>query len=143
MTARTRAKRRLIIPFLGPAVLVYVGVKLVRPADVRKLARFGKVPVIIYFASLFTIVTTNLLTGVIVGVGLSLLKLLYTITHLETMVVEDSGTSHLHPSGIGTFLGIPRIAGARRNKSTREDRSPQRRTSLHRSLVHRTDRGLG
>jgi len=94
------------------AVLVYVGVKLVRPADVRKLARFGKVPVIIYFASLFTIVTTNLLTGVIVGVGLSLLKLLYTITHLETMVVEDSGTSHLHLSGIGTFLGIPRIAGA-------------------------------
>jgi MFS superfamily sulfate permease-like transporter len=60
------------------AVLVFVGIRLVKPADVKKLARFGKVPVLFYFASLLTIVFTNLLTGVLVGIGLSLLKLLYT-----------------------------------------------------------------
>jgi MFS superfamily sulfate permease-like transporter len=94
------------------AVLVFVGIRLVKPADVKKLARFGKVPVMIYFASLLAIVFTNLLTGVLVGIGLSLVKLLYTITHLDARVVEDGGQTHVHLSGIGTFLGIPKIASA-------------------------------
>jgi len=94
------------------AVLVFVGIRLVKPADVRKLARFGRVPVLIYFASLLTIVFTNLLTGVLVGIGLSLLKLLYTITHLDARVVEEGDQTHIHLSGIGTFLGIPKIASA-------------------------------
>jgi MFS superfamily sulfate permease-like transporter len=94
------------------AVLIYVGVKLVKPAEVRKLARFGRMPVFIYFASMFTIVATDLLTGVLVGVGLSLLRLLYTVTHLETRVVEEEDGTHVHLSGIGTFLSIPRITQA-------------------------------
>jgi MFS superfamily sulfate permease-like transporter len=94
------------------AVLVFVGIRLVKPADVRKLARFGKVPVLIYFASLLTIVFTNLLTGVMVGIGLSLMKLLYTITHLDARVVEESNQTHVHLSGIATFLGIPKITAA-------------------------------
>src|SRR6266851_641405 len=94
------------------AVLVFVGIRLVKPADVKKLARFGKVPVMIYFASLLTIVFTNLLTGVLVGIGLSLMKLLYSVTHLDARVVEDGGQTHVHLSGIGTFLGIPKIASA-------------------------------
>ncbi|MCU1320011.1 MAG: sulfate transporter [Edaphobacter sp.] len=94
------------------AVLVFVGIRLVKPADVRKLARFGRVPVLIYFASMLTIVFTDLLTGVLVGLGLSLMKLLYTITHLDVRVVEEEGVTHVHLSGIATFLGIPKIAGA-------------------------------
>jgi MFS superfamily sulfate permease-like transporter len=93
------------------AVLVLVGVKLVKPADVRKLARFGRVPVLIYFASMAAIVFTNLLTGVLVGVALSLLRLLYTVTHLEARLSEQDGCAHVHLSGVGTFLGIPKIAG--------------------------------
>ncbi len=91
------------------AVLIFVGVKLVKPAEVRKLARFGKVPVLIYFASMLTIVATDLLTGVVVGVALSLLRLLYTVTHLETRLVEENGDTHVHLSGIGTFVSIPKI----------------------------------
>jgi len=94
------------------AVLVFVGIRLVKPADVKKLARFGKVPVLIYFASLTTIVLTNLLTGVLVGIGLSLLKVLYTVTHLEARVVEEDGATHVHLAGVGTFLGIPKITSA-------------------------------
>ncbi len=94
------------------AVLVIVGIRLVKPADVKKLARFGKVPVLIYFASMMAIVFTNLLTGVLIGLGLSLLRLLYTITHLETRVVEEGDLTHVHFSGVGTFLAIPKIAGA-------------------------------
>jgi MFS superfamily sulfate permease-like transporter len=94
------------------AVLVLVGIKLVKPAEVKKLARFGKVPVLIYFASMITIVATDLLTGVIVGVGLSLMRLLYTVTHLEARVLEQDGDTHVHLNGVGTFLAIPRIAQA-------------------------------
>jgi MFS superfamily sulfate permease-like transporter len=94
------------------AVLVFVGIKLVKPAEVKKLARFGKVPVLIYFASMIAIVSTDLLTGVMVGVGLSLMRLLYTVTHLETRLVEEQGETHVHFSGVGTFLAIPRIAKA-------------------------------
>jgi len=92
------------------AVLILVGIKLVKPAEIRKLARFGKIPVLIYFASMIAIVTTDLLTGVMVGVGLSLLRLLYKVTHLEARIAEESGVTHIHLSGVGTFLAIPRIA---------------------------------
>ncbi len=91
------------------AVLIYVGVKLVKPADIRKLARFGKVPVLIYFASMLAIVFTNLLTGVLVGVSLSLLRLLYTVTHLEAKLEEQEHCAHVHLSGVGTFLAIPKL----------------------------------
>lgn len=94
------------------AVLILVGIRLIKPAEVRKLGRFGKVPVLIYFASMITIVSTDLLTGVLVGVGLSLLRLLYTVTHLEARVMEEEDATHVHLSGVGTFLAIPRIAQA-------------------------------
>jgi MFS superfamily sulfate permease-like transporter len=94
------------------AVLIFVGIKLVKPAEVRKLARFGKAPVLIYFASMITIVATDLLTGVMTGVALSLLRLMYTVTHLEARVVEEGGDTHVHFSGIGTFISIPKITHA-------------------------------
>jgi MFS superfamily sulfate permease-like transporter len=94
------------------AVLILVGIKLVKPAEVRKLGRFGKVPVLIYFASMIAIVSTDLLTGVLVGVGLSLMRLLYTVTHLEARITEEGNATHVHLSGVGTFLAIPRIAQA-------------------------------
>jgi MFS superfamily sulfate permease-like transporter len=94
------------------AVLIFVGIKLVKPAEVRKLARFGKTPVLIYFASMITIVATDLLTGVLVGVTLSLMRLLYTVTHLEARVTEEGSDTHIHLSGIGTFISIPKITQA-------------------------------
>jgi MFS superfamily sulfate permease-like transporter len=103
---------RLIPTASLAAVLILVGIKLVKPAEVRKLARFGKVPVLIYFASMLTIVCTDLLTGVIVGVALSLLRLLYTVAHLEAHIDEQNGETHVHLSGIGTFVSIPKITQA-------------------------------
>jgi MFS superfamily sulfate permease-like transporter len=94
------------------AVLIYVGVKLVKPSDVRKLARFGRYPVLIYFVSMLSIVFTNLLTGVLVGVGLSLVRLIYTLTHLEVKVEEQGNVVHVHLSGVGTFLAIPNLTRA-------------------------------
>lgn len=91
------------------AVLILVGVRLVKPADIHHLKRFGWVPVGIYAGSLITIVMTNLLTGVLVGIGLSLLKLLWSVTHLEARVEEHETHTAVHLSGVGTFIGIPRL----------------------------------
>jgi len=41
-----------------------------------------------------------------------LLKLLYSITHLETRVEVEGEHTHVHLTGVGTFLGIPKITQA-------------------------------
>ncbi|MDE1156003.1 MAG: SulP family inorganic anion transporter [Acidobacteriaceae bacterium] len=91
-------------------VLLVVGVKLVKPSDVLRLKRFGWAPVAVYLASLITIVATNLLTGVMVGVGLSLLSLLWRVTHVEARLEEQEGEAQVHLAGVGTFFSIPKIA---------------------------------
>src|SRR5262245_54437527 len=63
------------------ANLVYTGFKLVSPKSVRELKPYGKAEVAIYFATLSGIVATNLLVGVLIGLGLALLKLIYTFSH--------------------------------------------------------------
>ncbi|WP_263408708.1 SulP family inorganic anion transporter [Terriglobus tenax] len=94
------------------AVLVLTGIKLVKPRDILHLRRFGWAPVAIYLVSMGTIVATNLLTGVLVGIGLSLLRVLWKVAHLETSVEEKDGRTEVHFSGVGTFLAIPKIAAA-------------------------------
>src|SRR5260370_41489842 len=60
------------------AVLVYVGIRLVKPSGGEKLARFGRVPGMIYVVCLLTIVLAKLVTGVLGGIWPSLLKLVFT-----------------------------------------------------------------
>ena len=58
------------------------------------LLKFGRSEVFIYFVTIVTIVASNLLTGVLVGLGLSLLKLLYVFSHLEVRKEEKRRKSH-------------------------------------------------
>jgi MFS superfamily sulfate permease-like transporter len=62
------------------------------------------------------IVSTNLLTGVLVGVGLAIWKLLYTTQNLETHLEQHAGsaavTYRFHLMGIATFVSLPRLATA-------------------------------
>ena len=93
------------------ALLVYTGFKLVNVANMRNLAAFGKVPVAIYFATLIGIVVTNLLTGVMIGVGLSLVRLVYSITHLNIKleISADQSRADLRLEGSATFLALHRF----------------------------------
>jgi MFS superfamily sulfate permease-like transporter len=100
-----------LVPMASLAgVLVLTGIKLVKPSDVRKLKRFGWQPVAIYLTALVTIVATNLLTGVMVGIGLSLLSLLWKITHMEARLDHHEDEAHVHLAGVGTFFSIPKLA---------------------------------
>ena len=91
------------------AVLVYTGYKLAYPKVVPKLLEFGKTEVFIYVV---TIVLTNLLEGVLVGLGLSLLKLLYAFSHLEVRKEEKAAENRvdLYLQGSATLVRLPKLA---------------------------------
>jgi len=94
------------------AVLVYTGYKLAYPKIVPTLQKFGTSEVAIYFITIATIVVTNLLAGVVVGLVLSLLKLLYAFSHLEVRKTEDAANNRvdLHLKGAATLIRLPMLA---------------------------------
>ena len=96
------------------AILVYTGYKLMNPGAVRALARRGRTELAIYAATVVGIVATDLLTGVLVGIGLSVAKLVYVFTHLNADVVDgaDPGTKVLALGGAATFVRLPALVAA-------------------------------
>ena len=94
------------------AVLVFTGYKLAYPKIVPTLMKFGLAEVAIYFITIATIVLTNLLQGVLVGLGLSLLKLLYAFSHLAIRREEQPGSNRidLHLDGTATLIKLPKLA---------------------------------
>jgi MFS superfamily sulfate permease-like transporter len=96
------------------AILVYTGWKLMNPKAVRKLAEFGKGEVAIYAATLATVVAVDLLTGILVGIGLAIAKLVYTFSHLSIRFEEDPSRERtvMHLEGAATFLRLPKLATA-------------------------------
>ena len=93
-------------------VLVFTGYKLAYPKIVPALMKFGWAEVAIYFITIITIVLTNLLEGVLVGLGLSLLKLLYAFSHLAIRqdVKPGSNRVDLHLDGTATLIKLPKLA---------------------------------
>lgn len=96
------------------AVLVRTGYKLMNLAAVKRLRRFGWGEVAIYVATVAVIVAVDLLTGVLVGIALSMAKLVYTFSHLKVRLVRenDSNKVTLFLDGAATFLRLPRLADA-------------------------------
>jgi MFS superfamily sulfate permease-like transporter len=93
-------------------VLVYIGVKLVSPAHLRELRGFGWGAVGIYVATLAGVFATDLLTGVIIGLVLSVLRLLLKLGSFEIDVEQQQGSPRLDVvfRGALTFVGLPRLA---------------------------------
>lgn len=96
------------------AILVYTGYKLVNPKYVKRLGLYGKAPIFVYAATVVGIVTTDLLTGVVIGVVFSMLNLLYTFTHFETdlNIDEVNGRADLYLIGAATFVRLPKLIAA-------------------------------
>jgi MFS superfamily sulfate permease-like transporter len=105
---------RLIPTASLAAILVYTGFKLVNIKVVRELRKFGITEVLIYVATVLAIVIEDLLTGVLLGIGLSLVKLLITFSHLHIRTEDDPARSQtrLHLEGAATFLRLPKLAAA-------------------------------
>ena len=104
-----------LIPIASLAgILVYTGYKLMNPKAVRALWQYGKGEVAIYAATLATVVIVDLLTGILVGIGLALAQLVYRFSHLTVRLEEDRERQRtvLYLEGAATFLRLPKLAAA-------------------------------
>lgn len=95
------------------AVLVYTGHKLIDFKTMKSLRSFGRGELGIYLATVTVIVCKDLLSGVIVGFGLAIAKLLHKFSHLEThLEPATDGSTVLHVTGAATFVRLPQLAKA-------------------------------
>ena len=103
---------RIPMAALG-AILVVTGWRLVSPKHATHLFRVhGWFPVMIWAATLIFVVTTDLLTGVLVGIGLSLLELVPHYRRLRLRVDERPEEGLIRLEGAATFLSVPRLSSA-------------------------------
>lgn len=105
---------RLIPTSALAALLVFTGYKLINWKIVKELKKFGRTEVAIWAATIIAMVGVDLLTGIVVGVVLTIVKLLYTFSHLEIKVADNHETNRtdIWLKGSATFLSLPRFADA-------------------------------
>jgi MFS superfamily sulfate permease-like transporter len=103
---------RLIPTASLAAILVYTGYKLVDIKAIKQLRQYGWGEVVIYFATVIMIVATDLLIGVVTGIVLSAIKLLYRFSNLDVSLASDSkpGQVKLNLRGAATFVRLPSLA---------------------------------
>jgi MFS superfamily sulfate permease-like transporter len=97
------------------AVLVVTGWRLVHVGHVTSLFRlYGPLPALIWATTLIVVVAEDLLTGVLVGIGLSLLELLPHARRLKLRVAaEQEGDAHaIRLDGVASFLTLPKLSAA-------------------------------
>lgn len=92
------------------AILVYTGYKLISLENIRKLKKYGRFPLVIYFSTLFGIIATDLLTGVLIGIMLSVINLIYKVSRLSISFIKDENRIDLYLDGAATFIRLPDIA---------------------------------
>ncbi|GAB7530494.1 SulP family inorganic anion transporter [Pseudomonas sp. 3A(2025)] len=92
-------------------VLVYTGFKLVDLKAFRGLGRYGRMPMFTYAATAAAIIFTDLLTGVLIGFALTLIKLAFKAARLKISLVQlqDSQELELRLVGAATFLKVPAL----------------------------------
>ena len=86
---------------------------------IKNLASYGKVPVAIYSATVLGIVSIDLLAGVIIGLALTIGKLLWKASRLDIKVQPDEArlSADLHLEGIASFLKLPQTDFRARKRS--------------------------
>lgn len=106
--------REIPMAALG-AVLVVTGSRLVSLSHVRHLFhQYGLLPAVIWGATLVTVVAKDLLTGVLVGLALSMLELVPHARKLGLTVDETHGDEHsaIALDGAATFVTLPKLTKA-------------------------------
>jgi MFS superfamily sulfate permease-like transporter len=97
-------------------VLVVTGWKLVSLDHVRHLfARYGLLPALIWAATFVMVVATDLLTGVLVGLALTVVELLPNLKRMRLKIAQqDLGEKEqeIRLEGAATFVQLPKITKA-------------------------------
>lgn len=104
--------REIPMAALG-AVLVVTGAKLVNLKHVRHLfAHYGLLPAAIWAVTCLLVVTEDLLTGVLVGIALSMLELVPNLRRLGLKVdQQEAADEHrIALAGSATFITLPKLS---------------------------------
>lgn len=94
------------------AVLVVAVFGLVNVRELKTLGGRDRVNLVIYAATAAAIVLLDVLTGVAVGLGLCLAKLVYTFSRLDIRVDEEPhlDRTNVYLTGTATFICLPKLA---------------------------------
>lgn len=106
--------RQIPMAALG-GILVVTGWKLVSLRHVRHLLKsHGPLPAVIWAATLVMVVATDLLTGVLVGLALSLVEIIPNMRRLKLDVdqTEDDHGHELRLAGVASFVSLPKLSSA-------------------------------
>ena len=91
-------------------ILVYIGYKLVDIQAIKNLNKYSRWEVAVYAVTVTAIVTVDLLTGVLAGIGLALFRTIYSLAHLDVSVdSQDSDQVDVRLAGAATFISLPKI----------------------------------
>lgn len=105
---------RLVPTAALAAALVLTGIKLVNVAAIRALWNESRAEGVICIVTAAAVFSVDLLTGVLLGVGLSLVKLISTFSALRIHLraASTGGQMTLVLEGSATFLRLPELARA-------------------------------
>lgn len=96
------------------AILVYTGAKLVKVDFAIDLWRQNRIEVLVFGVTFAGVVGFDLLTGILLGLGVSLARLIYTFSHLAIRVEKNDASRFVHMflDGAATFIRLPMFADA-------------------------------
>jgi len=106
--------REIPMAALG-GVLVVTGIRLVSLRHVQHLfSAYGPLPALIWATTFVLVVATDLLTGVLVGLAMSVIEVVPHMRRLKLKVDTEHGAerSYLRLDGAATFLGLPKLNAA-------------------------------
>jgi MFS superfamily sulfate permease-like transporter len=92
------------------AILVVTGYKLIEVEHIRHLKRYGRIPLIIFFATFITIVFTELLTGILIGIVLTAVFVISKVSNLSIRVDRSTQRIDIYLEGAATFVRLPELA---------------------------------
>ncbi|MBK1786232.1 SulP family inorganic anion transporter [Prauserella cavernicola] len=89
-------------------LLVHVGAKLVNIAHIRQVLKHGDLP--LYVVTLLGVVVIDLLSGVLIGIAMSLLMMLHRTMWSGIHLEGEGRQRRLVVEGALTFLSVPRLS---------------------------------
>ncbi len=104
-----------LLPAAGFAgVLVYCGIKLVNLQAGRKLLEHGLGEILVYAATIASVLSLGLLAGVALGLALATVRLLVSLSHFQADVCHAGGAEQpvVKLTGAVTFLRLPQLVAA-------------------------------
>ncbi|WP_194824479.1 SulP family inorganic anion transporter [Nocardia sp. XZ_19_231] len=91
-------------------LLIVIGMQLVKLAHIRLAQRTGDL--LVYVVTVLGVVFTNLLEGVVIGLGLAFGLLLWRVVRVQvTAEPLPDGRWQVHIDGSCTFLALPKLSG--------------------------------